>query len=309
MLKKQTLSILGAFTVAVSLSACQPKPAENLETSPAAVSESVVEVLRLRGENQKLNLGLDACKGNDCSVLIVERLQSNQAFIDERIDQEILKILAEHLSDAPRATVEASIAFAASELPSNQSQLEAQLVPYTQAFQSLDRELKALSAGHPIHLTIRPKILNANAPVATVVLNSSSYLGGAHGASAQQYFNFDLNKQHLLSLKDIVEPKKENALKEKSYQAFKTWLIETELADSVSDYEQVWPFVMTDNFYLGQQGLILQYAEYEIGPYVVGLPRLVIPYAELTDILKHEYLPQEVQEKMQQAASTAVSQK
>ncbi|EOY5001067.1 RsiV family protein, partial [Acinetobacter baumannii] len=40
------------------------------------------------------------------------------------------------------------------------------------------------------------------------------------------------------------------------------------------------------------QGLILQYGEYEIGPYVVGLPRLVIPYDQLQEVLKEEYLPQ-----------------
>jgi hypothetical protein len=35
---------------------------------------------------------------------------------------------------------------------------------------------------------------------------------------------------------------------------------------------------------LGEQGLILQYGEYEIGPYVVGLPRLVIPFDELQGV-------------------------
>ena len=42
---------------------------------------------------------------------------------------------------------------------------------------------------------------------------------------------------------------------------------------------------------MGEQGLILQYGEYEIGPYVVGLPRLVIPFDQLQGVLKPEYLP------------------
>lgn len=45
------------------------------------------------------------------------------------------------------------------------------------------------------------------------------------------------------------------------------------------------------NFLLGDHGLILQYGEYEIGPYAVGLPRLVVPYDQLNTILKPEYLP------------------
>ena len=64
------------------------------------------------------------------------------------------------------------------------------------------------------------------------------------------------------------------------------------MADSVEEYEQAWKFSLSDNFYLSNQGLILQYAEYEIGPYVVGLPRLTLPYDQLQSILKPAYLPQ-----------------
>jgi hypothetical protein len=56
---------------------------------------------------------------------------------------------------------------------------------------------------------------------------------------------------------------------------------------------------------LGTEGLILQYGEYEIGPYVVGLPRLTIGYDQLQKILKPEYLPKAKQSV--QAASEAKS--
>ena len=138
---------------------------------------------------------------------------------------------------------------------------------------------------------IKPKILNADQPLATVVLNSSSYLGGAHGASAQQYYNFDLEKKKLVLLNDILLDKQRPQLERKAYEAFKQWVIASELSTNVQEYEQAWKFKLSENYYLGQQGLILQYAEYEIGPYVVGLPRLTIPYAELQGILKAAYLP------------------
>ena len=76
-----------------------------------------------------------------------------------------------------------------------------------------------------------------------------------------------------------------------AYAAFKTWVIESKLANNMAEYEQVWKFKLSDNFYLGKQGLILQYGEYEIGPFAVGLPRLVIPYDQLQQIIKPEYLP------------------
>ena len=303
MLKKPSIFLFSVLSSAIFLSACQPKaPAEQSSSEPAA-SEVVPEPIRLTASNQKLNINLPVCKGNDCSEFMVERLQSNQAYVDQAIDAAILKILSETLSDAPLKAVEQSASEAI--VTSEQSKMEQQLQPYTQAFLTLDQELKALSAGHPISVTVRPQILQATAPVATVVLNSSSYLGGAHGSSSQQYFNFDLNQQKQISLQDILLPQQEAVLKAKAYDAFKTWVLETELADNVSEYEQAWPFSMTNNFYLAKPGLILQYAEYEIGHYVVGLPRLVIPYTELKGVLKPEYVTEDVQAAWAEAASEA----
>ena len=170
-----------------------------------------------------------------------------------------------------------------------------QVNPFIQSFLFLDQELKQLNANHQINLMIKPRILNDQAPLATVVLNSSSYLGGAHGSSAQQYGNFDLSTAQQILLDDIVLPKQKTALERAAYAVFKEWVIEAKLAENVSDYEQAWKFYLSDNFYLSQQGLILQYAEYEIGPYVVGLPKLVIAYEDLDGILKPEYLPKSKQ--------------
>ena len=104
----------------------------------------------------------------------------------------------------------------------------------------------------------------------------------------------------MVKLDDIFLPKQKAQLEAKAHEAFKTWVIDSELATDVAEYEQAWKFKLTDNFFLTKQGLALQYAEYEIGPYVVGLPRLNIPYSDLQGILKPEYLP-----KTEQAASEA----
>ena len=309
MLKQGTAPLIRICTLAMLLTACQPQPQpeEVLPTEPAA-SEVQVESKHLEGELQELNLVLPKCEGNNCSELVVERLASNYAFIDAFMDEQILSLLAETLSDAPTVVKEqhnAKDAMAASEVEpaSPKLQLEQRLIPYKDAFVSLDQELKALSAGHPINVTVKPKILTADAPVATVVLNSNSYLGGAHGATTQTYYNFDLEQQKQLRLEDLIAPNQNKALQEKAYNAFKQWVVAAELAQDIAEYEQAWQFNMTNNFYLDEQGLVLQYAEYEIGPYVVGLPRLVIPYTELHGILKSDYLPSELQKTTPSAAS------
>ena len=301
--KYKNIFCLSILASAVLLSACQPKSNEPKEPTSPEVVQTEPEVLKLSGDTEKLKLVIPECEGKNCPEISIERLNSNQRFIDEWIDQQILQQLKNILSvdaiEPAKATAASEAEVAASEpktalstVTTPKQQLEQQIQPSMQTFLNLDKELKALSASHSISLMIKPKILNSGDPLATVVLNSSHYLGGAHGASAQRYYNFDLEQQTLVKLDDIIAEKQKAKLEAQAYEAFKVWVMESKLAKDVAEYEQAWKFTLTDNFYLAKEVLILQYAEYEIGPYVVGLPRLMIPYAQLQGVLKPQYLPQ-----------------
>ena len=307
MLKNKSILAISILITTLGITACQPKKTEP-ETVEPEQTQAEQQSLKLVGDTEKLNLSLPKCDGKNCPEISIERLNSNQAFIDQFIDQKIIQELAQILEIAPQQAASEAAAIenaaTAADAPTSNptaaaiaqvetlaQKLEKQTLPYVQSFLALDQELKALSSNHKISLMIKPKILNADQPLATVVLNSSSYLGGAHGASAQQYYNFDLEKKKLVLLNDILLDKQRPQLERKAYEAFKQWVIASELSTNVQEYEQAWKFKLSENYYLGQQGLILQYAEYEIGPYVAGLPRLTIPYAELQGILKAAYLP------------------
>lgn len=319
MIKNKTTLALAILTCSLALSACQPKKTDQIPEDSLQTASQVVEkdLPSLQGDTEKLALQLPECGGKNCPELSVERLQTNQAVLDHIIDQAILDNLQKMLSIAEEDTksgdkkqVEAANASsqAASAVVTEQDptqQLTAKIQPYVNTFLAIDQELKSNGVGHKISLTISPRILNTEAPIATVVLNSSSYLGGAHGASAQHYFNFDLERQKQVKLQDLLEDNQKAALKALLYKRFKTWVIESKLASNIAEYEQVWKFNLTDNFYLAKQGLILQYGEYEIGPYVVGLPRFEIPYSELKGIIKPEYLSTEALNQMQQASAVA----
>ena len=308
MLKNKSILAISILITTLGITACQPKKTEPEAVEPEQ-TQTEQQSLKLVGDIEKLNLSLPKCDGKNCPEISIERLNSNQAFIDHFIDQKIIQELAQILEIAPQQAASEAAAIenaaTAADAPTSNptaaaiaqvetlaQKLEKQTLPYVQSFLALDQELKALSSNHKISLMIKPKILNADQPLATVVLNSSSYLGGAHGASAQQYYNFDLEKKKLVLLNDILLEKQRPQLERKAYEAFKQWVIASELSTNVEEYEQAWKFKLSENYYLGQQGLILQYAEYEIGPYVVGLPRLTIPYAELQGILKAAYLPE-----------------
>ena len=331
---KTALSVL---LCSVLISACQPKKTESstADAEPSSSTAAAADILNLQGNTEKLSLKLPDCSGKNCPEFSVERLHSNQFVLDELIDQAILSNLEQMLSsvqdqlEAPASsphssadststanktpttaqnTVDAASSSAAVEARISKTaaqHMSEQVQPYLDRFLALDQELKTLGANHQISLMISPRILNSEAPLATVVINSSSYLGGAHGASGQRYFNFDLKRQKQVPLKDVVLDQQYPKLQMLAYAAFKDWVSSSQLATNVAEYEQVWKFSMSENFYLGKQGLILQYGEYEIGPYVVGLPRLVIPYADLKGILKPAYFPAELQ--VDQPASAVVA--
>lgn len=298
MLKNKTIFVMSTLAVAISLGACQPKQTEKKEDpQQTQVEEQKNELV---GNVEKLSLNLPECKDKNCPELDIYRLSSNQKFIDEIIDQKILAILKEVVTLAPSqeqeeksaSTAEASSELSVKDVQTPKMELEQKVAPYTKAFLSLDEEIKALSANHSISLMIKPKILKSEGSLVTVVLNSSNYLGGAHGSTSQTYLNFDLDTKKQVELKDIVEKDKLKQLDAKAYEAFKAWIVESEIATNVEEYEQAWKFKLSNNFNLDKKGLILQYGEYEIGPYVVGLPRLIIPYDQLQGILKAQYLPE-----------------
>ncbi|TCM63245.1 uncharacterized protein DUF3298 [Acinetobacter calcoaceticus] len=332
MLKHKTPLSVAVLTIL--LSACQPKQPDPAVSSETAASTVVDTEPRLEGSTEKLVLKMPDCDDKNCPEFSVERLRSNQFVLDQIIDQAIITNLKQMLDSVEHGEQPASMAKAtqsqsgkaaqsqsanaSTELPASAAVTEQvsktpaqhmadQVQPYLQTFLALDQELKAVGASHKINLLISPRILNSEAPLATVVINSSSYIGGAHGASAQTYYNFDLKHQKQIQLKDILQANQYPALEKLTYAAYKAWITETNPTVKVAEYEQAWKFKMSDNFYLGQQGLILQYGEYDIGPYVVGLPRLVIPYEQLNSILKDQYFPANMQ--LDQPSSSVVATK
>ena len=307
MLNQKSTLALSILVITLGLTACQKSDSKKAEPTvdQSAASQVPDTSMLLQGDTEKVKLTLPECNGNTCPEFSIERLKSNQAFVDETIDQAILDNLDKMLdiaqlskakkdADQQQTASQAS----ASEVQANKTpvqQLQERVQPYANSFLEMDKELKTLGASGQITISLSPKILNSDKPLVTVVLNTSSYLGGAHGASAQTYFNFDLVSKKQVGLDQIIEANQKAKFEKLAHDAFKTWVIDSKLAESVNEYEQAWKFTLSDNFYLGKQGLILQYGEYDIGPYVVGLPRLMIPYDQLKGVLKSQYFPAEMQ--------------
>ncbi|MDX1803528.1 MAG: DUF3298 domain-containing protein [Alcanivorax sp.] len=121
----------------------------------------------------------------------------------------------------------------------------------------------------------------------TFELQSYEFTGGAHGMPGLAYLHWDLADKHAIALADLLQPGQSQAFWTQAKQRHQQWLKQHKLGAS---FQQSWPFEKTDNFYLGDDGLTLQYNVYQLAPYAMGQPQLVIPYAQLDGILKPAYM-------------------
>ncbi len=118
------------------------------------------------------------------------------------------------------------------------------------------------------------------------------FTGMAHGINATQFLNWNNQTQKVLGLADILQPGQESAYIAALRQAHTRWLATNQDAQNdPATYNRTWPFQPSENFGFTDGGLVVKYQSYEIAPYSHGQPELLIPYGELTGVLKPEFLP------------------
>src|SRR3989344_436435 len=120
----------------------------------------------------------------------------------------------------------------------------------------------------------------------SVIITEYVYTGGAHGSSSYKVLTASSEDGELLSLSDVVK---------KDKQAAFTTLVKEKLNDwrpAGSDAPVVFPedvadlsFTSFENWALDNENLTLYFAQYEVGPGVLGAFALPIPLKELTDFL------------------------
>jgi hypothetical protein len=116
-----------------------------------------------------------------------------------------------------------------------------------------------------------------------------SYTGGAHGGTTIATYIFNAKTGIRLSWNDVF---KENTLKElgekifiemkEKDQNFSSYIfIEEGLSPNIENFK---------NFEILSGGIRFTFGDYQIGPYALGRPEVVLPYIKVKDILKEEFL-------------------
>lgn len=295
------------------LTACEPQPtAQPLLDKPIKASAPASQSVKsptfaiLNAQIRPVSIVKPACD-QSCPELDLSTVQSNYPIVDDVVKRHIVNYVGEILQgfeietpsssevqaqNASSPVTKAKLQHPASTpIADNDVQL---LQQHIDQFYQLVAEARALGSNHKLNIYVKPQVINPQGPVATVRINASHYLGGAHGSSAQHYLNFDLAQQQVLSLEHILQAGKRKAFNDVVFQHYQQWVKQTQPDISFDEYQKMWSFQIPENFFLSPQGLIIQYGEYQIAPYAMGLPSLTIPYQDLQGILKKSYLPKNI---------------
>ena len=120
-------------------------------------------------------------------------------------------------------------------------------------------------------------------------IHSYVFTGGAHGMPYSEYLIFDQQTKKPIQLADMLQPNKKSRFNALAYSAYKEWVKTVD--EDVASYEKSWPFTLSDNVTLTDQGIDIRYQHYSIGPYAYGMPVLSIPYNQLQGVIKPQFLP------------------
>ncbi|MDO4641582.1 MAG: RsiV family protein [Neisseria sp.] len=119
------------------------------------------------------------------------------------------------------------------------------------------------------------------------------YLGGAHGNGYTSFYVLNRNgAPKKIMLADIVLPDQMPRLQAEQKQAWLEYprkdkkMSNVEIGQILSNF----PFQATGNWNFHPNGLIFFFQPYEIAPYALGRPKLVIPFERLQGVVKPEIL-------------------
>lgn len=141
-------------------------------------------------------------------------------------------------------------------------------------------------------ITSQQVLYNKNG-IFSISTTTEDFYGGAHPSGNIQLDNFDVATGKKIKLYDIIDDKSNQMMYigEQYFRKNQGLNNGINLEDAgyfvLNENEQDdGKFKFTENFSFTETGLRFVYAEYEIGPYAIGMPEFTIPYSELKNVAK-----------------------
>ena len=115
-----------------------------------------------------------------------------------------------------------------------------------------------------------------------------SFMGGAHGNGFEKYTLYSVPNGKQLKLEDLfTDIRQLTRIAEKHFREQNIFDVDISLPLNEYGFEfENNQFALNDNFVLSSEGLFIQYNAYEIAPYAMGAPSIIIPFDEIKPLLK-----------------------
>ena len=126
------------------------------------------------------------------------------------------------------------------------------------------------------------------------------YKGGAHGMGTTLYYVFDLTDKRVLNIRDFFREGTEERLYETIKNELRGYNDRAAAAAAqgtavLGDDKPLSQGIfltdepgLTDNFFINQEGMGLNWAPYEIAPYAAGSIEILLPWKTIRPLLKHD---------------------
>jgi hypothetical protein len=137
----------------------------------------------------------------------------------------------------------------------------------------------------------RASVLFANDQVITIDVLNEGYLGGAHGFRERTILTFDAKDGRRLNFSEFVSDESKPLLQrvaEAELRKVREVPASSSLAQQGFFVKEGEALKITENFGIVENGLLLHYNPYDIGPYALGPTDLVIPREVLKPLLRGE---------------------
>lgn len=136
------------------------------------------------------------------------------------------------------------------------------------------------------------ELARSDSSVVSLRITYSDYTGGAHGMYGFDGKTFDAESGELLEFADILTDAE--GFYEKAGEYISAKLYEEYGDELWGDYKESVAQAFGEDgqpcWYLNAAGIVIAYSPYELGPYAMGAPEVLLPYAEFRDYINAKYL-------------------
>ncbi|MGJ8658217.1 PdaC/SigV domain-containing protein [Cellulophaga fucicola] len=133
--------------------------------------------------------------------------------------------------------------------------------------------------------TVDGSVVYENDKIITIELQTYEFTGGAHGYESSIFFNFDVEKGELLNNEDLFTSKEAfYTLAETKFRTQEKIPLDVPINDTGFMFEEE-VFMLPINIGYTKDGLKLLYNTYEVGSYADGQIEVLLPYAEVNQML------------------------